>query len=252
MKDSQPLANCSVLVTRPQHQAIVFQRLLEAKGAEVCLFPTLDIIPLSITPQNALLNAADILIFTSPNAVTFAQTILSSCKLAVETCAIAAIGKKTAASLANINISTNLLPHPPFNSEALLKHPKLQSISDKTIIIIKGEGGRALLAKQLTDRGANVRELAVYRRKCPIITQERLNILSQKKIDIITITSSESAYNLLRLLDGQGWLPNTPLLVGSPRIQQALIKQGISNPLYVASNPSDEMMLQTLLEWNKR
>ena len=252
MNGEKPLANCSVLVTRPQHQAATFQQLLEEKGAEVSLFPTLEIIPLPllIEQQCSLLATADILIFTSPNAVSFSQALLASCTLT--TCSIAAIGKKTASSLAKINIPTDLLPHAPFNSEALLNHAKLHAITHKKIFIIKGEGGRNLLAKELSIRGANVTELAVYRRKCPTPTRQRLHKLSQKKIDIITLTSSESAYNLFMLLNGQHWLPNTPLLVGSSRIQKELIQQGINNPLFVANNPSDKTMLQTLLEWNNK
>jgi uroporphyrinogen-III synthase len=252
LKDEKPLTGCSVLVTRPQHQAAAFQQLLKEQGAEVYLFPTLDIIPLPLltAQQRSFLTAADILIFTSPNAVSFSKTLLTSCDFV--TSSIAAIGKKTALSLAKINIMTNILPLPPFNSEALLKHPKLQTITNKTITIVKGKGGLNVLAKELTSRGANVIELAVYRRKCPTPTQQRLHELSQKKIDIITLTSSESAYNLFTLLNGQNWLPNTPLLVGSSRIQKELIKQGIHNSLFVANNPSDKKMLQTLLEWNNK
>jgi len=251
LKRAKPLANCSVLVTRPQHQAIDFQQLLEKKGAKVYLFPTLEIIPLPTTAQQcSLFVAADMLIFTSTNAVIFSQPLLSSTTLA--TCSIAAIGKKTALSLAKFNIPTDLLPHTPFNSEALLKHPKLQTIAHKKILIIKGKGGRNLLATELSNRGANVTKLAVYRRECPTPTQQSLHKLNQKKIDIITLTSGESAYNLFKLLKGQNWLPNTPLLVGSSRIQKELVKQGIHNPLFVANNPSDKKMLQTLLEWNNK
>lgn len=240
------------MVTRPQHQATPFQQMLEEKGAEVCLFPTLDIVPLTPNNSTSLLKTADILIFTSPNAVIFARPWLAS--LPLTNCSIAAIGKKTAASLIAIDLIPTIIPQAPFNSESLLKHPQLQkkTIHQQNIIIIKGEGGRNLLADQLRNRGANIHELAVYQRKCPTLTPQRLNKLQQKKIDIITLTSSETAYNLLTLLDGQDWLTRTPLLVGSPRIQTALLTRGIHNPLIVANNPSDETMLQTLLEWSSK
>lgn len=240
------------MVTRPQHQATPFQQMLEEKGAEVCPFPTLEIIPL--TPSVLALPTADILIFTSPNAVTFALPLLSSSSIINSHSLIGAIGKKTAASLKVNNLTPTLLPQAPFNSETLLKHPDLQTtpVRHKNILIIKGQGGRGLLANQLRNRKAYVNELAVYQRKCPAPTPQRLNKLQQKKIDIITLTSSETAYNLLTLLDGQDWLTRTPLLVGSPRIQTALLTRGIHNPLIVANNPSDETMLQTLLEWSSK
>jgi uroporphyrinogen-III synthase len=252
VKDKKPLANRSIMVTRPQHQATFFQQILEEKGANVILFPTLVITPLPITLTSSPIGVADILIFTSPNAVNFSHALLTSPLIPLKTCSIAAIGKKTATTLNKMNIPIDLLPQHPYNSESLLKHSSLQSIINKIIIIIKGEGGRNLLSEKLRKRGAKVIELAVYKRKCPIPTQHCLNQLKQKKIDMITLTSSESAYNLFTLLNKQDWLPHTPLLVGSPRIQQALHTQGINNPFFVASNPSDETMLQTLLEWNNR
>lgn len=242
-----PLQSSSILVTRPKHQAATFQKMLETAGASVTLFPTLDIIPLPLEKQLFQHQAFDILIFTSPNAVNFSLPFLKQSSIDLATTSIGAIGKKTATTLEEKGISVDLLPAHTFNSETFLELPSLQYITRKNILLIKGEGGRSHLSEQLQKRGANVNVLNSYRRACPSPTQQSLNKLKIKKIDIITFTSVEAATNLFNLLCKQEWLKRTILLVGSTRIRDALIKCGINNTIWIANNPSDEAMFQTLL-----
>ena len=248
MKVKKPLQNCSILVTRPKHQAAAFQKMLEMAGATVSLFPTLDITPLPIEKQLLDNQTFDIFIFTSPNAVNFSLAFLKQSNIDFKSISIGAIGKKTAETLKENGINTDLLPKHTFNSEALLELPALQLITHKKILIIKGEGGRSLLSQQLQKRGAKTIELNGYRRSCPSPTLQTLHQLNAQKIDIITLTSAETSLNLFDLLGEEEWMGNTILLAGSPRIRDSLIKRGIRNTIWVAKNPSDKNMLQILLK----
>lgn len=61
------------------------------------------------------------------------------------------------------------MPEHGYNSEALLDLSELQHVSQKNIVIIRGENGRNTLANTLEKRGAKVNYQDVYRRDIPEI-----------------------------------------------------------------------------------
>lgn len=256
-KKYQPLHNVSVLVTRPEHQAEPFCHRLKQAGAKVFVFPVIEIITRAIKPEKKdLPDHQDILLFTSSNAVTFSlQWLKSFIKPDSQTlpCSIGAIGKKTALALNNHQINVDIQPLNNFNSESLLTLPSMKAVTDKKVLIIKGEGGRTLLGDTLSERGATVRYLNVYKRQCPTPNNEILTRLRQERIDIITLTSTEGCINLFATLQHQNisWLTKATLLLGSSRIQKNIAHENINNPYWLADNPADNEMYASLLEWLK-
>jgi len=73
-----------------------------------------------------------------------------------------AVGAKTASVLAEAGF-TPQVPEQP-DSEGLLALPALVDVNEQTVLIVKGEGGRGLLAKTLIERGAKVIDYIGYRR----------------------------------------------------------------------------------------
>ncbi len=256
MKTSTPLRHCSVLVTRPQHQAENFCRLLQQQGATVHHLPVIEIHPL-LPDKSSLPTSCDLIIFTSSNAVQHAQPWINTFLYPVPgqlRCKVVAIGKKTAQHLEAAHIPVTLQPEKMFNSESLLALAELKTVRQKNILIIKGEGGRQQLQQTLKARGANIFTLPVYQRKQPIPDRSLRTALQATKIDIITLTSVESSENLFSLLHDEPppWLGSATLLAGSKRIHNALIKQQRGNPVWAAKNPSDENMLDAVLAWKKQ
>lgn len=238
------------MVTRPKHQADNFCELLSSKNIDSLRFPTMEIVNLNPHPvPNISDTSYDLIIFISANAVNFAHDLLIAGSLG-SSYQIAAIGHKTKNALISAGYSVDLIGDKPFNSEAFLAHPSMQDIQKKQILIIKGKGGRNKLQRTLISRGAIVKNCEVYERKAASHAVKFINtICNDTQIDIIAITSFDSATHLFDFFKNCQTFKHTPLLVGSQRIANALADMNIANPLVVSENPSDECMLETLIYW---
>lgn len=168
---SSSLQGLRVLVTRPEHQAGPLCQLIERHGGVAVRCPTLLIRePQDWGPALALfdrLATYDLAIFTSVNAVDRALPPIRERGGIPPGLEIAAIGKATARALARHGIDHGLQPEHDFSSEALMALPRFQNVTGQRIVIIRGEGGRTLLAETLTARGARVDHAEVYRRERP-------------------------------------------------------------------------------------
>ena len=141
-----------------------------------------------------------------------------------------------------------LTPASGFDSEKLLKLAPLQHVKHKSVLIIKGEGGRGLLHETLESRGANINSIDVYQRTLPkSINLDALNA----KIDLLLFTSSETVKNFLALTPAP--LHNTLLdcqtLVGHTRIADKVTSLGFKKLPIIAATPSDTDMLAAINQW---
>ncbi len=220
-----------ILVTRPKPEGEVLCELIRSQGNEAIYFPTIEIAPLNSTQP---IEKYDFIIFVSPRAVFFALD-----KIAQPLPKIIAVGQGTAALLPGA-----ICPK-EWSSEGLLALPELQEVQDKKILIVKGEGGRELLADTLTKRGATVREWAVYKRVLPNLKGEGL--LKEHKIDIIVCTSTDGIKNLIDLLGPKDKvdLLNVTLLVVSERLKNYAKDQGFKHVM-MANNATHESILAAL------
>jgi uroporphyrinogen-III synthase len=158
-----PLAGVGVLVTRPKEQAADLVAAIDAAGGHSIVFPVIEIAPRS--PQEIETELAgranpDIVIFISRNAVEHGLAWSGDG-------AIAAVGPATAAAIEAAARIVDIRPASGFDSESLLEEPALREVRGKTIRIIRGSGGRELLATTLRERGAEVDYLEVYARRLP-------------------------------------------------------------------------------------
>ena len=242
------LNGVKVLVTRPAHQSDHLCQLIEAEGGQPIRLPVIEIVDIddnsALVECRAHLNELDILIFISANAVAKSLPTLLAQRALPEHLQLIAVGKRTAETIKTWGL-TALCPAPPFNSEAVLQMPQMQTdiIQGKHIVIFRGEGGRELLAETLRQRGALVNYINVYRRIQPSVPAW----ITNTQIDIITITSVEGLKNLFTMLDGQAWLRNTPFVVISERIQKEAQKLGVQAPIFIATSASDEALLNTIV-----
>jgi uroporphyrinogen-III synthase len=263
-QSKQLLKDKWIVVTRPEHQAEQLCKKLKQAGAEVILFPLIEISPpddLSLTKhQLSKLTEYDLIIFVSPNAVEECLKWFDAKTL--PRLNIATVGAKTAAKLLSHGIQVQISPQNNYNSEALLALPEIQklgfSASDKNhkVAILRGEGGRELLKETLEKQGCTVDYIELYKRSCPQNSLDTLkNKAKENQLDIILITSGTSIDHLFSLQEENNdndWLNNVPLLVGSERIkQQVLSSTSHHGALISTENPSDENLLEKLLEWSK-
>lgn len=160
----QPLAGWYVISLRPLGQHAGLRRAAAAHGARLLALSPLRIdCRADAATRDALQHAlaADMVVFTSPNAVHAAKALLTL--RARPGHAWLAVGSATAAALRRAGIAHVDAPD-RMDSEGLLALPPLEQPRGRTIGLVTGAGGRDRLAPALAARGARVRRADVYAR----------------------------------------------------------------------------------------
>jgi len=245
-----PLTALSILVTRPATQAKSLGARIASLGGEAVAFPVMSIEPLSAT---ASADRYDWLIFVSVNAV---QHGLGTVPL--EGARIAAIGNATATALQNANKPADIVAPPPHTSESLLAAPELSSVAGKRIAIVRGMGGRDALRAELSQRGATVEYLDVYRRVPAVPSGNDVSLLEERwqngVIDVVTVTSVEILDCLLSLLTekGRALLRHTAFVAPSERIVAAARAHGLTGNGILARAADDDSLTGAIAQWHAR
>jgi uroporphyrinogen-III synthase len=216
-----------ILVTRPPPAGNTLCDIIRASGHEAIFFPTIAFAP----PTQQLVwppaDQFDWLIFISPAAVRAVPFNW------IQSCDVAAVGKGTAAALVACGVTEVLYPAESPSAASLLALAPLQHVADQRIAIIKGEGGRALLADTLRVRGAIVTELLAYRRVLPDMA------FPSQRIDAIIATSATGIENLLFIHPASR---DVPLIVISPRLAKAARALGCKRVLLATDASHDAIM----------
>ncbi len=245
MADKEALKGLRVLVTRPAAQADKLVSLLEQQGAAPVLFPLIEIKAIDASSWPIIdWRKIDWLIFVSRNAVQHFCAGLAKKLPARLPCV--AVGNGTAQAMRDQGLTVSLKPEISNGSEGLLTLPEMQQLNDQKIVIVRGQGGRELLADTLQARGASIRYIEVYRRQLPKVSIAQKN--AALETDILLATSVQSVANLLRIFAGtKEQMSAKPLIVLSERIKQYALAQGFSD-IVVTDNASDEAIMQRLTE----
>jgi uroporphyrinogen-III synthase len=248
------LNGLTVLVTRPQGLGENLVQAIESRGGQAVLIPTITIEPVqpdtSELADLATLPAGGLAIFTSRNAVAWGARFLPQPRPRV-----AAIGPSTANALAELGLTPDVRPA-GFTSEDLLQLPELANLAGVRVFIVRGEGGRETLATGLKARGARVRYLDVYRRKCATLEGERRDELLARwaagEIHIYTATSGDIFNNLCSMLgpEGEPLLRSTPLVTVSERVLQIAQQWGHSAARLLAEGPDDQSLADAIARWH--
>lgn len=247
------LSGLSILVTRPEHQAEPLCRLIEAAGGTPLRLPALRIEANNADPalMQRLSHLSDyqIAIFISPNAVTFGLDAIERAGGISDSLLLASVGRGSAAALQQrLGRRADLVPRGSYDSEALLQLEPLQHVSGKHILIVRGVGGRELLAETLRQRGALVDYAEVYRRERPPLPADSGWL---EKADIITVTSGEALQNLLAMTPPalHAKLFSKPLVVISQRCAEQARQIGFQQSPLITPLAGDEAIVETLSEW---
>jgi uroporphyrinogen-III synthase len=247
------LSGIGVLVTRPEQQSAPLCEQIAALGGRPIPFPALIIKsaadPQAMTAQLRAGGPFDIAIFVSPNAVRYGLELLDGAPLPGNP-RIAAVGQGTARALEAGGIDVGILPAKRYDSEALLAAEELQKLQGRRILIVRGNGGRALLADTLRQRGADVVLAEVYRRECPVADAGPLLQRWRDEVQVVTVTSVEILENLATLLGQQGreLLLATPLVTISERIGDRARALGYEQIIF-ARRAEDEAIIDAVCAW---
>ena len=127
-----------------------------------------------------------------------------------------------------------------------------QTVKDKQVLIVKGEGGRDVLSTTLKQRGALLQQWCCYRRCCPEQdVQWAIQACQTGQIDLIVSTSCEALYNLKQMFGNPGWqlLKKVQLLVISQRMLHYAETLGFKKKPLVAESASNQAIIQTANSW---
>ena len=248
-----------VLVTRPAGQGQALCEAIAEAGHPVHHQPLLELRELDVLPPEMRGHLLDLdqfqhVIFISGNAVRFGMERIEDYwpQLPVGIHWYA-VGEQTAARLAEFGVSAQT-PEEDMTSEGLLALPGLRSVEGTRVLIVKGEGGRSTLRDTLSRRGAQVEELACYRR-CPpeLAPGEMAAKLSCWGIELVLLSSGEGLANLRALLSPAETSKFTgiSLIVPSPRVASMAREAGFEQ-VFTADNASDAAMLRALEVWDSR
>ena len=232
-------------------------RLLEIQGASTLRLPAVEIKPIGNRRETAAQLGAlaefDVIIFTSANAVRFGASLLDQKR----DLTLAAMGPATARALNHAGYRVAVLPPPDgtFDSESLLRHPRLEHPAGRRILIIKGSGGRPFLQDELACRGAEVAAVDVYQRvpaaPSPGVLSALLESFVGGAVQVITATSLEIAGNLLGMATPalRDEFERVLWLVPGERIAAGLRERGLSSPLLLAESAEDHDLVAALVRW---
>lgn len=247
-----PLAGRGILVTRPAQQCGPLADRIRAAGGEAILFPVLEIIDTpDLQPLIDVIARLDdyrLAVFISPNAVVRAMKQLEARRQWPARLRVAAIGKGSVRELERFGISGVIAPERHFDSEHLLALPGLQTVAGQRVVIFRGDGGRELLGDTLAARGAQVDYVECYRRARPVAdAAPLLKAWDGKRLNAVTITSSEGMRNLFAMVgaSGQPLLQQTPLFAPHPRIAAVARELGCRH--VIESAPGDDGLMDALL-----
>ncbi|MCW8274539.1 uroporphyrinogen-III synthase [Pseudomonas sp. PCH199] len=217
-----------LLLTRPADESAALGSLLAAQGIFSTSLPLLDIVPVPVSDtMRDVIRELDrycaVIVVSKPAARIGVELLDRFCSKTLRVKWFS-VGAATAQILEDHGLDVSF-PQEGDDSEALLELANLREAiarPDQRVLILRGEGGRELLAERLRERGASVEYLELYRRELPHyppaaltgrIEAERLNAL---------VVSSGQGFEHLHQLAGEAWpqLAQLPLFVPSPRVAE--------------------------------
>jgi uroporphyrinogen-III synthase len=245
------LRGAGIVITRPARQSEGLAREIAALGGNPLIFPAIVILP---PADEAALRAVqrdlaryDIAIFVSANAVEYGVGDPATWPSRILTLAP---GPGTAAALAHLGIANVHIPATTMDSEGLLALPELAAVAGKRVVIFRGDTGRELLKGALEAGGAIVTQVECYCRARPESGAAGLvEAWRERRIDAVTLTSSEGLDNLWAILgaEGQAYFAATPTFVPHPRIAEHARAFGLAE--VIVTPPADAGLLASLLEY---
>ena len=207
--DERPLFGRRIVVTRAREQAGELVEMLEERGAEAILSPTIRIAepedPEALDRACADASKYDWIVFTSANGVdAFMQRLLAVSDIReLKGVRLCSIGPSTAERLTRYGVRVDLTPD-EYRAEAVADALKsLGNVKGRRFLLPRADIARELLADELRAAGADVTEVAAYR---TLLgggeregDQDVYRMLLDRQIDAVTFTSASTVKNFARI-----------------------------------------------------
>jgi uroporphyrinogen III methyltransferase/synthase len=251
--ENRPLKGKRIVVTRSQEQAPELVNKLSSLGADVIELPVLKICdPVDkrgFVECVAHVHTYDWLVFSSTNGVRrFFDAFFALYKDArsLGGVRIAAVGPGTQAAIESYRFAVDLVPERHIAEGILETFKNEHNVDSQTILWVRPENARPVLADGLTEQHAIVDECIAYRIEAekddPTGAVERL---SEEGADMVTFTSSSTAKYFHEL--GLPW-PEGCVAASIGPITTAKLKDLGRKDLVEAQNHSIEGIVAAIVE----
>jgi len=236
----------TAVLTRPGGVVDPLRFALEQRGVRSIVQPMIAIEPIPVEDRPLVtLGVGDVCIFISANAAEQGLANLAA-QLKEKDCLILAVGSATAKAIAAAGFDVSVPSRA--DSEGLLSLEALHNVRDRQVVIVKGEGGRGLLAEALKERGAHVVSYVCYRR-VPMSLDAGQFCWQLCNCDqlVFQASSGEILERLTEVL-GEGGQPNlldSDVVVPSSRVAEIARELGWSR-VHTASGAGDEAFTEVV------
>lgn len=225
-----PLQHWTVLSLRPRGQHAALRAAAARFGARLRAVSPIAITALDTGDARRALAAAlaaDLVLFTSPNAVRAAAALTPLKPRRGQ--AWLAVGAGTRRALARIGIAAAAPAR--MDSEGLLGLPLLADVRGRHIGLVTAPGGRGMLAPALTGRGATVLRANVYERRIVTLSPAQLAALDAALREpgraLLALSSGEALQALLAQVPARG-LAGIAVVAASERLADAARAAGFT------------------------
>ncbi len=241
----------AIWITRPAGQAEGLVASLEKSGARPRLLPMLAISPLALDEKIKAtllsLDQYDLLFFISTNAASLGMELIHNYwPQFPDQLAIYSVGPTTARVIESYGLQAEY-PFERMSSEGLLALESLARLEGKKALIVRGVGGRELLATALREQGALVDYLELYERTIPEYEAGQLatSLINDPPAAVI-VTSAEALANFSALLRrDNAHAESVPVFVSSARIAHSAAELGFGKTITM-SGADDSAIIESL------
>jgi uroporphyrinogen III methyltransferase/synthase len=251
------LAGRRILITRARGQAEELSCLLKNYGAEVFVFPTIEIAsaedwhPLDEAIEK--LDSYDWVIFTSVNGVRSFKQRLKKKGADITNLRenqICAIGPRTQRELETMGLTVAFRPS-EYRAEGVAEGLKARGIQGKKILLPRAKGARKILPEALLEAGGVVDEVEAYRAVKPAKGKDSLETILKKGIDVITFTSSSTVRNFMEFVSDRTVMNGVKVAVIGPITAETVRDYGLK-PHIIPQEYTIPALVEAIVEYFRR
>ena len=243
-----------IAITRPSGKGEQLKAQLKQHQIAYLHTPVLSLTSITLDAQQlALLDNADVIIFISQDAV---QSLAEQYPTLPAHAKLFAVGEQTAQA-----IETHFSRKADFpeqqDSEGLLALKALQDLDAKQCVLVKGKGGRTLIATTCKSRGAILNQCVVYERAALEETADSwLDHWREQQITAIVLSSNAAIDAVFNTQSEQhlDWLKQRDFYLVSQRscdyLQQEY--QIAETQIYLADGASDDVVFSCIKSSQKQ
>ncbi|TMO53532.1 uroporphyrinogen-III C-methyltransferase [Pseudoalteromonas phenolica] len=243
-----------IAITRPSGKGEQLKAQLEQHQIAYLHTPVLSLTSITLDAQQlAPLDNADVIIFISQDAV---QSLAEQYSTLPAHAKLFAVGEQTAQAIETHFSRKADFPHQQ-DSEGLLALKALQDLDAKQCVLVKGKGGRTLIATTCKSRGAILNQCVVYERAALEETADGwLDHWREQQITAIVLSSNAAIDAVFNTQSEQhlDWLKQRDFYLVSQRscdyLQQEY--QIAETQVYLADGASDDAVFSCIKSSQKQ